>query len=234
MKILWQLERLRYEIRITGVFLFTLPLLFAASMAALAELLQIGHVNQTFINYVLIASLEACLPLITGIVAATVATQDPAIELQLTVPLPYRITAFSRLTLMLIWTALIALLSTLALHSIIPALFPTSLAQEQLIWSAPMLWFTAIGAILALLMRNRTTSSAILGCLWVMQLVFHGYFLATGWTRPWFLFTTLYTPTASFWLSNRIELILTALGVFIATWLYLHNNEWRFFGEDDK
>lgn len=67
MKFFWQLELLRYEIRVTGIFLFALPFLFTACMAALAKLLQIGHVNQAFINYVLIAGLEACLPLIIGI-----------------------------------------------------------------------------------------------------------------------------------------------------------------------
>jgi len=234
MKVLWQLDVLRYEVRVTGILLFGIPLFFAFGMAALAEFLQLGHVNQSFIHDILLAGLEACLPLISGIIAATVATLDPAIELQLTLPLPYRITIFSRLALILIWTALIALLSTLTLHLVLPSVLPTSLVQEQLIWLAPMLWFTAVGAMLALLMRNRSTSGAILGCLWVMQLTFHGYFLATGWTRPWFLFTTLYAPTASFWLANRIELILTSAVVFIATWFYLHNSEWRFFGEEDK
>ncbi|MBA2392231.1 MAG: hypothetical protein H0V70_05740 [Ktedonobacteraceae bacterium] len=234
MKILWQLDIVRYEIRVTGILLFAIPLLFAAGLAVLAEFLQIGHVSQPFINDVLLAGLEACLPLTSGIIAATVATQDPAIELQLTLPLPYRSTTFLRLALLLIWTALIALLSTLALHLALPSVLPTSLAEEQLIWSAPLLWFTAVGTILALLMRNRSTSSAILGCLWVMQLVFHGYFLATVWTRPWFLFTTLYAPDISFWLANRIELILTSVIVFIATWFYLRNSEWRFFGEEDK
>ncbi|MBV9712842.1 MAG: hypothetical protein JO011_18230 [Ktedonobacteraceae bacterium] len=234
MKILWQLDALRYEIRVLGILLFGIPLLFAFGIAALTEFLQIGHVNETFINDVLIAALEACLPLAGGIIAATVATQDPAIELQLTLPLPYRITTFCRLALILIWTVLIALISTLALHIVLPSVLPTSLAQGQLVWLAPLLWFTAVGTMLALLMRNRSTCSAILGCLWVMQLAFHGYFLATTWTRPWFLFTTLYAPTISFWFLNRIELILTAIVVFIAAWFYLHNSEWRFFGEEDK
>ncbi len=234
MKILWQLDAVRYEIRVLGILLFAIPLLFALAMAAIAELLQMGRVEQTFINDVLIAGLEACLPLTTGIIAATVATQDPAIEIQLALPLPYRVIAFTRLALILIWTALIALLSTLAIHIALPSVLPMPLAQGQLIWIAPMLWFTAVGAMLALLMRNRSTSSAILGCLWVMQLVFHGYFLATPWMRPWFLFATLYAPDGSLWLSNRIELIITAVVVFIVIWVYLHNSEWRFFGEEDK
>ena len=34
MKILWQLDALRYEIRVTGILLFSIPLFFAFGMAA--------------------------------------------------------------------------------------------------------------------------------------------------------------------------------------------------------
>ena len=232
MKFAWQLAALRYEIRVLGIWLFGISLFASVGFALLAKFLQIGHVDPSFINNVLLAGLEACLPLATGIIATTVATQDLAIELQLTLSMPYRITTFCRLALIMVWTALIALLSTLALHIALPSMLPLSLVQEQLVWSAPLLWFAAIGTILGLLMRSRSSSSAVLGCLWVMQLAFHGYFLATSWMRPWFLFTTIYALGTSFWLTNRIELIVTALVVLIATWWYLRNSEWRFFGED--
>jgi hypothetical protein len=63
-------------------------------------------------------------------------------------------------------------------------------------------------------------------------LALHSYFALNAWTQPWFLFATLYTPDAAFWWANRIELMLTALVVFLAVWYYLRNTEWRFRAEE--
>jgi hypothetical protein len=91
---------------------------------------------------------------------------------------------------------------------------------------------TGTGILLSLLLRSRTSSGAILGCVWIFQLLFHSYFSQNSWTQPWFLFATLYTPDASFWLANRLELIATALVLLVGVWWFLRSPERRFFGED--
>ena len=120
----------------------------------------------------------------------------------------------------------------LVLHAIVPWVFSNPIVEGQLTWLSPLLWLAAVGTLLALLMHSRVASGAVLGCIWIMQLTFHGYFVTYGWVQPWFLFATLFTPGTSFWLTNRIELLLTALVLFIVIWWCLRNTEWRFRAED--
>lgn len=228
----FSLDYLRYEIRIVGPLLFLLPPGLALAFAGLAVLLFVGSVVHSFIALVLVAALEACLPLAVGIVLATVAAQDAALELLLSVPAGYCWIVFARLALLLGWTLLVELLASLALYAALPWVPSEPLAAGQLTWLAPSLWLAGAGVLLALVLRSRAASGAVLGCIWIIQLTFHGYFAQNNWTRPWFLFATLYTPTASFWLTNRLELIASALVLLLAAWWFLRNPERRFFGEE--
>ena len=225
-------EHLRYEMRILGSVLFLIPLALALAFAGMTMLLFIGNVEHGFIASILIASIEACLPLALGIILATVAVQDSALELLLTMPAAYGKILFLRFALLALWTLLIELLATLALYTALPWIPTKPWLVGQLTWLAPSLWLAGASTLLALLLRSRTSSGAILGCLWIVQLTFHGYFAQNSWTQPWFLFATLFTPSAPFWLVNRLELLATALGLFIAAWWFLRNPERRFFGED--
>lgn len=222
----------RHELRILGPLLFAIPVGLTLFFALLTALMFVGNVVHSFIVSLLVASLEACLPLAAGILLSTVALQDAALELLLTMPVAYRLIAFARFLLLLGWTLLVELLATLALYAFLPWAAPKPLAAGQLTWLAPSLWLAGAGILLALVLRSRASSGAILGCVWIFQLVFHGYFAQQGWTRPWFLFATLYTPGAPFWLANRLELIATALVLLAASWWFLRNPERRFFGED--
>jgi len=232
LKTFLSLDHLRYEVRILGPVLFLLPLAEAVGFAGLTILLLVGNVVRSGIAALLIAVLEACLPLTAGIVLATVAVQDASLELLLTLPAVYRWVVFLRFALILGWTLLVEFLATLALSIFLPWVPVKPLGALQLTWLAPSLWLAGAGMLLALLLRSRTSSGAMLGCVWLFQLLFHGYFVQYGWTWPWFLFATLYTPDAPFWLANRLELIATALVFLAAAWCFLGNSERRFFGED--
>ncbi len=232
MKPFLSLDHLRYEVRILGPVLFVIPLALAMVFAGLTLLLLVGNVLHAGIAALLIAALEACLPLTAGISLATVAVQDASLELLLTLPVAYRRIVFLRVALLLGWTLLVELLATLALYAELPWVPVKPLVSGQLIWLAPSLWLSGAGILLALVLRSRTSSGAILGCVWIAQMVFHGYFTNNVWMQPWFLFATLYTADASFWLANRLELIATALFLLAAAWWFLRNPERRFFGED--
>lgn len=232
MNTVWRLDRLRYEVRILGPVLFLVPLALAVLFAGLTVMLFIGSVVHSFIASLLIAGLEACLPLTAALLLSTVAVQDSSLELLLTMPTTYRRIAFLRFALLLGWTLLVELLATLALYAFLPWVPVKPWLVGQLTWLAPSLWLAGAGILLSLLLRSRASSGAILGCLWIFQLTFHGYFAQNGWTRPWFLFATLYTPGAPFWLTNRLELTITALVLLAAAWWFLRSPERRFFGED--
>jgi hypothetical protein len=220
------------EARILGVTAFLVPALTAVSLIGFAVVLRIRAVNIDFVNALVLATLEAFLPLAAGIVLTTVAAKDDAIEVQLSLPTPYRNTVSRRVALILGWFIATELAATAVIARSFPSALTKSGLDSILLWLAPTLWLAAIGVTLALFLRSRATAVAILGVVWVVQLAFHGYFASYEWTRPWFLFATLYTPDAAFWQLNRLELIATAIAGLVVSWMYLRNNEWRFRGED--
>jgi hypothetical protein len=95
----------------------------------------------------------------------------------------------------------------------------------QLTWIAPLFWFVGTGFTLALLVRSRSASSALLGGIWMIEAIFYGYFAFIDWLKPLFLFPTTLAPGISFWLSNRIELLITALILLLLDWFILRNIE---------
>ncbi len=226
-------DRLRHEVRILGPVLFLIPMAIAVAFVGITVMLFVGNVVHSFIASMLTAALEACLPLAVGIILSTVAVQDDSLELLLTMPAAYRKIAFLRFALILAWTLLVELLAALALFVFLPWIPVKPLEAFQLMWMAPSLWLAALGILLALVMRSRVSSGAILGSIWIFQLTFHGYFAQNGWTQPWFLFATLFTTNAPFWLANRLELIITAFVLFAASWWFLRDPERRFYGEDN-
>ena len=222
----------RSEIRILGTAAFAIPALSAIGLIGFAVVLRARAINPDFVNNVLVAALEAFLPLAAGILLTTVAAKDDAIEVQLSLVTPYRITVARRVALVLVWTIAVEFIAAVMIALVFPSALAKSGFDLVLLLLAPTLWLSAVGMVLALLLRSRATAVALLGVVWVVQLAFHGYFASFDWTRPWFLFATLYTPAATYWQLNRLELIATAIACLAVSWIYLRNNERRFRGED--
>ena len=142
-----------------------------------------------------------------------------------------------RLAIISIWTACVAVTATMILQwaglakiQQFTATFPPMLQWEtaQLTWLAPLLWFVTIGLFLALLLRSRAASTALLGGIWVAENLMYGLLISTSWLHPVFLFATTLTPFSlltTFWLMNRIELIGTALLFLLIDWFQLHQSE---------
>ena len=227
---------LGYELRVVGLRSLAVPLVIVGLFAGLTGLfsLLIRSADHAIIEDMLTAGLEAGLSLGAGLIAATVTAQEPALEVQLALPVPYRFTAMRRLLVIIMWTACVGGLLALLLHTLAPwMLKASSLGSSQLFWLAPLLWFVGVGALGALLLRSRAASGALLGGIWIAQLLFANFFSTHSWTRPWFLFATLYgSSRADFWLANRVELLGTALAFLIAIWLFLRNSEWRLRAEE--
>src|SRR5258708_20650411 len=214
-------------------------MLIRVGFAFLALLLHNLHTNPA---RTLSASLEIILPLAAGLVVATITSQDPAIELQLSMPRSYDRTALDRLTIIAGWTIVIALLSSITIFALKLAFvpqpsqsWPTPLQflTGQLTWIAPLLWLVAIGLCLALLLRSRAASGALLGGIWIVEIILKDYFAATTWLHPVFLFPTTLLPLVgplpqailNSWLTNRFELIGTAIVLLLLGCLLLRNPE---------
>src|SRR5947209_19917545 len=76
MKTFLRLDIWRHELRILGPVLFVIPIGLALFFVALTVMMFAGNVPRSFIASLLIAGIEACLPLAAGILLATVAMHD--------------------------------------------------------------------------------------------------------------------------------------------------------------
>lgn len=152
----------------------------------------------------------------------------------MTMPKTYRMTAFVRLGLIIAWTGCLSLFSSVFVYHLrfwrVPSQIETwkvlpQFLIGQLTWIAPLFWFVGVGFSLALLIRSRSASSALLGGIWIIEAIFYGYFASLDWLNPLFLFPTTLAPGISFWLSDRIELLITASVLLLLDWFMLRNSE---------
>lgn len=228
-------DRFRYELRIIGIWVILTPILILFGFALLAGLIYgLGGANTTEIARFLGASLEMMLPLAAGIFIATIVTHDPALELQLTFPRRYDRTALCRLTMITLWVMLVALVTSILLAVLSLWRIPTQVqswsAPLQVIgglltWLAPLFWLVTFGLCVSLLIRSRSAASALLGGLWIGEVILKGMFVTTDWLKPFFLFPTTFAPDVDFWLTNRLELIGMAVLLLVLGWLLLRNTE---------
>ncbi len=226
------IQRLRYELRILGIANIGLPLIVAAIYLGFT-LLAGAHSEGTpaFAHFQagrgLLGLLENGLPLAGGLIAALAISQNPALELHLSLPNRYRRVATLRLALVVGWTALFtgAVAATVAVTGYWLVFQQTlSGAQSALTWLAPLLWFIATGAALALLLRSRAASTAMLAVIWIAMFLFKMQFLDGSILQNVYLFLTEQAGTPSYWLTNRLVILAMALALFcLAIWLLGRN-----------
>jgi hypothetical protein len=215
-----------YELRRLGRVGLLLPALTAVPFALFAAFMQLSGSEPPQLSRMLAAYLEAGLPLAAGLAAASVVAEDPALDLQLSFETRYRTTVLRRLGALLSISALCAVLwsSALRLSGLWGAWVREPFVWGQLVWLSPLLFCAALGAVLALLLRGRTAAGAVLGGLWLVQMLFAGHFLTNGWLRPFYLFATLRAPGADFWLDNRLALVGAAVAL-LAVFAVLFRSE---------
>lgn len=225
-------QRLRYELRVLGIDAIGLPIIVAAIYLGFTIIVGLrSGGTPAYVQFQMgrgfLALLENGLPLAGGLIAAFAMSQNPALELHLTLPTSYRRVATVRLALIVGWTALFT--------GVVAALIGAtgywltfqqtlSVAQSALLWLAPLLWFIAAGAALALLLRSRAASGASLAVIWVAMFIFKPQFLSDTILQNVYLFLTEQAGTPSYWLTNRLILLALALALFgLAIWLLGRN-----------
>lgn len=95
------LDALHYEVRVLGPLAAGLPLLVLAGFGSVLGLMLYLHAPHDALAQMATVALEAGLPLDAGVTAAAVTLQEPAIELHLALPTPYRLTLLRRVLLIL-------------------------------------------------------------------------------------------------------------------------------------
>lgn len=220
-------DRVRYELRLLGKPVFLTPILVVIGFALLLVLV---NRNVDIVAHSMSGSLEVLLPMAAGVVVATIATYDRTIELQLTMPCKYHHTATLRFLFILLWSALVSLLTSYLLYMLNFWRLPTQIAPWsqpwqfltwQLTWLSSTLWLVALGLVLSLLLRSRSASGALICVVSVAELLFHQAMDQDPLYHPVYLFPLTYSPDASYWLTNRFELLGTAAVLLVLAWFLL-------------
>jgi hypothetical protein len=216
-----QTDWLRYELRRVGLAGLLTPLVIMLTFSGFGLLMRANGVSPDRSTRAVVAGLEIGVATATGLIAATLVASDSLLELQLSLPSRYRTTFARRLALMLGWSALVGIGTTLVVRLIGHELAPVSLLAQQLVWLAPLACFTGLGALLTLVLRSRGGAAAAIAGIWITETLFGKVFGATGWLQPVFLFATSYSAGKPYWLSNRLDLIALGLifGALALTWL---------------
>ena len=243
-------DRFRYELKLMGKKVILTPILVVVGFGLVALFLHYIHsdgIRDRFLS----ASLEMILPLAAGVIVATIVGQEPALELQLTMPIKYSKTVVQRLGLVAGWSICVALLSSVLIArldlSYTTEMIGSTLPEQiqfligQLAWFAPLCWCAGFGLCIALLSRSRAACAAILSAIWVFEVFFKDFLGGIVPFRPLLLFpTTLYRLTRipstlySLWLANRLEVVVTALAFLLIGLLLLRQSEGLLKGASEE
>lgn len=192
-----------------------------ALVAALAVAAGLGAAEHHTVLRLLVAGLEVALPLAVGMGAATLAGSDPAIELQLSLPTPYRATLARRFAVTTVWPVLLAGAATAVLLGTGWWLPGHQGAASVLVWLAPGACLGALGIVLAVGLRSSAAASALIAGVWLGEQLFAGLLLANPAGRMGYLFPSTWAPQMPGWIANRVMLLSAAVLLLALTWWML-------------
>lgn len=226
---LWQ-----YELRRAGwAALLGPPIAVAVGVAAALANPVPGDATTARI---LLGALEMAVPLAAGVACASLVGRDPALELQLTAPTPYRVTLLRRMAVTLAWTATLAALTAAVLIATgWWARWPANHGPlaGQLTWVAPTLGLSGVGFAAGAVTRSPAAAGALVTTLWAIQQFFAGLTQQHLPGRLLYLFATTRGAAPGDWTANRLTLLGAGVGLIALALLVLGRSERLIGGEDE-
>ncbi|MBM2614667.1 hypothetical protein JIG36_03745 [Actinoplanes sp. LDG1-06] len=228
-KTLW-----RYEVRRAGwTAVLGPPLAVALGVAAAVASPVAGDATTARI---LLGALEMAVPLTAGVACASLIGRDPAVEIQLAVPTPYRETLLRRTVVTLGWAALVAAVTAGALIATgWWARWPDNHGPltGQLTWVAPTLALGGLGLAAAALTRSPAAAGALVTTVWAVQQFFAGAAQQHLPGRLLYLFATTRGADPEAWTANRLTLLATAAALLTLAVVVLGRSERLIRSEDE-
>jgi len=224
----------RYEARRAGwTALLGPPVAVALGVAAA---LANPRPGDTTTARILLGALEMAVPLATGVACASLVGRDPAVELQLAVPTPYRVTLLRRMTVTLGWAAVVAGLTAAVL--IATGWWERWPANHgpfagQLTWAAPTIGLGAAGFAAGAVFRSPAAGGALVTTLWTIQEFFADLVQQHLPGRLLYLFATTRGAVPGDWTENRLALLGAAAAFVVLAYVVLARSE-RLIGEEDE
>jgi hypothetical protein len=224
----------RHEVRRAGlVALLGPPVAVAVGVsAALANPLP-GDATTTRI---LLGALEMAVPLAAGVGCASLVGRDPAVELLLAAPTPYRVTLLRRMAVTLGWAAVVAGLTAAVLIATgWWARWPANHGPlvGQLTWVAPTAGLGAVGFAAGAVFRSPAAAGALVTTLWAVQQFFADLAQQHLAGRLLYLFATTRGAVPGDWTENRLALLVAAAALVAVALVVLARSE-RLIGEEEE
>jgi hypothetical protein len=227
--ILW-----RYEVRRVGWGALLGPPI--AVVVGIAAALANPQPGDTTTARILLGALEMAIPLAAGVACASLVGRDPAVELQLTAPTPYRVTLLRRMAVTLVWTAAVAaLMAGVLIATGWWARWPANHGAfaGQLTWMAPTLGLSGVGFAAGAVFRSPAAAGALVTTLWAIQQFFAGLAQQHLPGRLLYLFATTRGAVPGDWTANRLTL-LGAGAALIALALVVLGRSERLISQEDE
>ncbi|WP_328504732.1 hypothetical protein OG828_47690 [Streptomyces sp. NBC_00457] len=185
---------------------------------------------------ILLGALEMAVPLAAGVGCASLVGRDPAVELQLAAPTPYRVTLLRRMAITLGWAAVVAgLTATVLIATGWWARWPANHGPfaGQLTWAAPTAGLGAVGFAAGAVFRSPAAAGAVVTTLWALQQFFAGLVQQHLPGRLLYLFATTRGAVPGDWTGNRLALLGAAATLIALALVVLARSE-RLIGEEEE
>jgi hypothetical protein len=187
-------------------------------------LVQVTGGRRHQVELLLLAGLEAILPLAVAMVALSIVSRDSCRELQLSMPTHHLVTIGRRLGLLFVAAAVLSLGYSAAVVASGFWSGPEP-AGSVLVWAAPAIWLSGAAILAGAVTRSLVLASSAVGLLWIVEQILSGAFTGNAVLRQVFLFYTTRTGDGAGWAANRLWLILTGLAFMMASAVLLARPE---------
>ncbi|GAA3455007.1 hypothetical protein [Dactylosporangium matsuzakiense] len=181
----------------------------------------------------LLAGLEAVVPLALAMAAVSVMVRERLRELHLSLPVPHTATLARRLALVAGGAAVLCLAGTAALVAVDGTGGPGG-GPAALIWASPAVFLGGLAVLVTVATRSAAVAATAVGLLWLGEQLFAGLFAVHRWLHPFFMFATLRGGSDRSWLANRLTLLAAGALFLAVAALLLHRPERLLDEEDDQ
>jgi hypothetical protein len=224
----------RYEARRAGwAALLGPPIAVALGVSAALANPQSGDATTA---RVLLGALEMVVPLAAGVGCASLVGRDPAVELQLAVATPYRVTLLRRMAVTLGWAAVVAGVTAAVLIATgWWARWPANHGPfaGQLTWVAPIVGMGTVGFAAGAVLRSPSAAAALVTTLWTFQQLFAELAQQQLPGRLLYLFATTRGAVPGDWTENRLALLGAAATLVALALVVLARSE-RLIGQEEE
>ncbi len=187
-----------------------------------------------------IAVLEMVFPVPVAVLASAIFAGDPAREIICTAECPTWQVVLSRLCIVLGLLVVMALLFDGYLAALgVPLPGQGNWPERQLVWLSPALALMLAALLASLWSRSATVGAAVAVGLWLLEIILHGLLIDEAvlhgfWlsaSQRLFLFATFWETNATYWVDNRVLLLVVCIILALICFWRVSRSEWLIGGE---